>query len=141
MGFIKLNRYGDASGCVFDVDAVVHNARSTFANVKVVPGDQLALSAERAAAAGAADLVVQTLRRNQQNLGPAYIFEFSDDGNETIQGRARRYDVTFLYAHPLTELSRQRLLAFLKSLGPGRIEESAGNITQPAGSAAAGEPS
>ena len=53
MGFIKLNRYGDPSGSVFDVEAVVCKARETFTGVNVLLGDQLAFSAERAAAVGA----------------------------------------------------------------------------------------
>lgn len=128
MGFIKLNRYDDPSGCVFDPASVLAKAREAFANVQVLPGDQLALSAQRAAAGRAADRVVQTLRRNQQEYGPAYAFEIGCEGPETIHGRARRYDVTFLFADPLDEAWRLRLLAFLQSLGPGKIEEATGTL-------------
>src|SRR5207302_6867209 len=117
MGFMKLNRSGDPSGCVFDAAAVVEKARQTFPGVHVLPGDQLALAAERAAAMDAADHVVRTLRRNQEDYGPAYAFEIGIEGPGTIQGRARRYDVTFLFADPLAEEWRQRLLAFLQGLG------------------------
>jgi hypothetical protein len=130
MGFIKLNRYGNLSGSVFDPGAVVEKVRATFADVRVVPGDQLALSAERAAALGAADHVVRTLRRNQQDFGPAFAFAIGIEGPGTIQGRARRYDVTFLFADPLTEEWRQRLLAFIHSLGPGRIEETTEDVAR-----------
>jgi len=129
MDFIKLNRYGDPCGCVFDPTEVVEKARQAFAGVQVLPGDPLALSVERAATLGAADHVVRTLRQNQQEYGPARAFEISIDGKDMIQGRARRYDVTFLFADPLAEEWRQRLLEFLQSLGPGRIEEAADHIT------------
>jgi hypothetical protein len=128
MGFIKLNRYGDPSGCVFDAAAVVEKARQTFPGAQVLPGDPLALSAERAAALGAADHVVRTLRHNQQEYGPACAFEITIEGGETIQGRARRYDVTFLFADSLAEEWRQRLLKFLQTLGAGRIEEATDHV-------------
>src|SRR2546428_108835 len=124
MGFIKLSRYGDPSGCVFDPGAVVQKLRETFADMNVLPGDQLALSSDRAAASGAADHVVRTLRQNQQDYGPAYAFEIDIDGLGTIQGRAHRYDVTFLFTDLLAEEWRQRLRVFLQGLGPGSIEEA-----------------
>jgi hypothetical protein len=130
MGFMRLNRYGDPSGCVFDAAAVVEKARETLPGVRVLPGDPLALAAERAAALGAADHVVRTLRRNQQDYGPAYAFEIDTEGPGTIQGRARRYDVTFLFADPLAEEWRQRLLDFLQGLGAGRIEEAVDNVAK-----------
>src|SRR5580693_565414 len=122
MGFITLNRHGDPSGCVFDPASVVEKARQTFPGVTILSGDQLASSVERAVAAGAADHVVRTLRRNQQEYGPAYAFEIATDGTGTIQGRARRYDVTFLFPDSLPEPWRQRLLDRLRGLGPGRLE-------------------
>lgn len=130
MGFIKLNRYGDPSHSVFDAAAVVEKARQTFPDVQVLPGDQLALSAERADAQGAADHVVRTLRRNQQEYGPAIAFEIGIEGGETIQGRARRYDVTFLFPVSLPALWRQRLFDFLYGLGAGRIEEAADSVAK-----------
>ena len=130
MGFMKLNRYGDPSGCVFDAAAVVEKARQTFPDVQVLPGDPLALAAERAVDLGAADHVVRTLRRNQQDYGPACAFEIGIEGGGTIQGRARRYDVTFLFADPLAKEWHQRLLAFLQSLGAGRIEEAVDNVAK-----------
>jgi hypothetical protein len=123
MGFIKVNRYGDPRALPFDPAAVVEKACQQFTDVKVLSGDQLALAAEKAAAMGAADHVVRTLRRNQQDYGPAFAFEFCTDDGKTIQGRARRFDVTFLFADPLPEEWRQRLLAFVQGLGGGRIEE------------------
>jgi hypothetical protein len=128
MGFIKLNRYGDPSGGIFDAHAVVDKVRETFPSVTILSGDQLALSAERAASLGAADHVIRTLRRNQQEYGPAYAFEIDIPGGGTIQGRARRYDVTFLFADPLAEEWRQRLLGFLQSLAPGKIECSSNDV-------------
>lgn len=130
MSFIKLNRYGEPSGGVFDAAAVVEKARETFPEVEVLPGDQLALSAERAAAEGAAEQVVRTLRRNQQDYGPAYAFTIIAEGGEAIQGRARRYDVTFLFSDALSVKWRQRLLDFLKSLGAGRIEQAADSVAK-----------
>ena len=130
MGILKLNRYGDPNGCVFDAAAVVEKARQLCPGVRVLPGDPLALSAERATEMGAAEHVVRTLRRNQQDYGPACAFEIATDGGETIQGRARRYDVTFLFADSLPEEWRERLLAFLRVLGAGRIEEAGGNAAK-----------
>ena len=130
MGFIKLNRYGDPSGCVFDAAAVVEEARQAFSGLQVLPGDPLALAAERAADMDAADHVVRTLRRNQQDYGPAIAFEIGIEGRGTIQGRARRYDVTFLFADPLPEQWHERLFAFLQGLGAGRIEEAVDNVAQ-----------
>lgn len=125
MGFIKLNRYGDPSGSVFDAAAVADKARQAFPNARILAGDQLALSAEKAAANGAPEHVIRTLQRNQQQFGPAFAFEIEIEGGETIQGRARRYDVTFLFTDSLAEQWRQRLLSFLQGLGGGRIEETA----------------
>jgi hypothetical protein len=130
MGFMKLNRFDDPSGCVFDAAAVVEKARQTFPGVQVLPGDPLALAAERAAAMDAADHVVRTLRRNQQDYGPACAFKIGIEGGGTIDGRARRYDVTFLFADSLAEEWRQRLLAFLQGLGAGRIEEAVDNVAK-----------
>ena len=130
MGFIKLNRYGDPSGSDFDAAAVVEKARQTFPDVRVLPGDPLALAAERAEAQGAADHVVRTLRRNQQDYGPACAFEIGVEGGETIQGRARRCDVTFLFADSLAEKWRKRIRDFLQGLGAGRIEEAADSVAK-----------
>src|SRR5207253_308278 len=44
------------------------------------------LSAERAAAAGAPEHVVKTLRKNQQEYGPAFAFEIDANGGGIIQG-------------------------------------------------------
>jgi hypothetical protein len=125
MGFIKLNRYGDPSGSTFDPEAVVKKVCESFAGVKVLPGDQLTLTADRAAAYGAADHVVKTLRRNEQAYGPAYAFEIGIPGGGAVEGRARRYDVSFLFPDPLAEEWQARLMSFLRSLGQGRIEMSA----------------
>jgi hypothetical protein len=128
MAFLKLNRYGDPGRGDFDPAAVIEKACQTFTDVHVLPGDALAMSAERASALGAADHVVRTLRRNQQEFGPAYAFEIAIEGGGTIHGRARRYDVTFLFPDPLSEEWHERLLAFLQGLGAGRIEESVNNV-------------
>jgi hypothetical protein len=125
MGFIKLNRFGDPSDCVFDAAAVAEKVRQSFPHVRLLPGDPLAQSVECAAASGAPEHVVATLRRNQREYGPAGVFEIGIEGRETIEGRVRRYDVTFLFADPLTDEWRQRLLDFLRGLGAGRIEEAA----------------
>lgn len=130
MGFMKLNRYGEPSGSVFDAAAVVEKARQSFPGVRVLPGDPLALAADRAADLGAADHVVRTLRRNQQDYGPACEFEMSIEGGGTIEGRVRRYAVTFLFADPLAEEWRERILAFLQRLGAGRIEEAADHVAK-----------
>jgi hypothetical protein len=130
MGFIKLDRFGDPRGSEFDAAAVVEAARGTFTDVRVLPGDQLALSAEQAAVSGAPDHVVRALQRNQREYGPAYSFEIIVDGGRIIQGRARRYDVTFLFADPLPHELRERLLAFLRTLGEGRVEESQERIAK-----------
>ena len=123
MGFIKLNRFGDPCGGFFDAATVVEKARQTFPDVKVLSGDPLSLSADRAAAQGAADHIVRTLRRNQQDYSPACAFEIGIEEGGTIQGRARRYDVTFLFEDSLGEEWHQQLFVFLQSLGTGRIEE------------------
>jgi hypothetical protein len=81
------------------------------------------LSTERAAKAAAPEHVVRTLRRNQQEYGPAYVFAIGGSGQGPIQGRVRRYDVTFSFADSLTDEWRWRLRAFLDSLGPGKIEQ------------------
>ncbi len=78
MGFIKLNRFGDPAGSGFDVEAVIARVRQTFADATVLPGDQLALSADRATLAGAAEHVVRALRRNQQEYGPRLCVRDSD---------------------------------------------------------------
>ena len=129
---MTLNRYGDPSGAVFDAEALVEKVCQTFAGVNVLPGDQLALSADRAAALGAADHVVKTLRRNQNDYGPACAFEIHLPDGGTIQGNARRHDVTFLFNDTLAEEWRQRLRTFLQSLGPGRIELSAADVANKA---------
>lgn len=132
MDFIELNRLGDPNGSVFDAPTVIEKVRQAFPGVRVLAGDPLVLAAERAAAMGAAGHVVSTLRRNQQEYGPACAFEIDIEGGGTIQGRVRRYDVTFLFDDSLAELWRQRILAFLRSLGAGRIEEAVDNVAKPA---------
>jgi hypothetical protein len=122
MGFLKLNRYGHASGMVFEPDLVITKLQATFPEVRVFPGDQLAAAADRAAAAGAAEHVVQSLRRNQESHGPAFAFEIPMPGGGLIEGRARRHDVTFLFSDPLAVNWHRRLLAFLQGLGPGTLE-------------------
>jgi hypothetical protein len=122
MGFLKLNRFGDPGGAVFEPAKIIDKVRKSFAGAKIVPADQLAESAEHAAAAGAADHVVQTLRRNQQAYGPSFAFEIPLEGGSMIQGRARRFDVTFLFSEPLPQHWHDRLLAFLQDLGHGKLE-------------------
>ncbi len=130
MAYIKLNRYGDSGAGVFDVATTAEKVRETFVDVRFLPGDQLALSAERAIAQGAPAHIVGTLRRNQQEYGPAHAFEITTAAGDKIQGRLRRYDITFLSADPLPEEWRRRLLTFLKDLGPGRIEEGANDVSE-----------
>ncbi len=130
MDFIELNRFGDPNGSVFDAPAVIEKVRQAFPGVRVLAGDPLALAAERAAATGAAGHVVRTLRRNQQEYGPACAFEIDIEGGGTIQGRARRYDVTFLFDESLAEEWRQRLRSFLQGLGAGRIEVAVDNVAK-----------
>jgi hypothetical protein len=130
VGFIKLNRFGDPSGCSFDPAVIAEKARQAFPNTQILPGDQLALSAERAAANGAPEHVIRTLQRNQQEYGPAYSFEIGIDGGGTIQGRARRYDVTFLFPDTVGDVWRQRLLSFLQGLGSGQIEGAVGKFAE-----------
>ena len=125
MSYMKLNRYGDPTSEVFDPAAVIEKARQAFPDVQVMPGDQLALAADRAEAAGAAEHVVRTLRRNQQEFGPAFSFEIGIGGGKVIQGRARRYDVTLLFPESLSGEWRQQVSDFLRGLGAGRIEEAA----------------
>jgi len=122
MGFLKLNRYGDPTGVVFDPEAIIEKVRRDFAGVEILPGDQLALSAKNAASAGVAEHVVKALDRNQKSYGPAYAFEIPIKGHSPIQGRARRFDVTFIFAEPLPSDWRNRLMAFLQELGPGKLE-------------------
>lgn len=124
MGFLKLNVYGHPSGATFDPDAVIQRVKEAFPDTTVLPGDQLALGVERAEALGAADHVIETLRRNRKAQGPAYAFETPIPGGGLIRGRARRYDVTFLYDAPLPEELRTRLIEFLRSLGVGKLEAS-----------------
>jgi hypothetical protein len=124
MGFLKLNVYGHPSGAVFDPDRVIQKVKERFPETKVVPGDQLALSAERAAAGGAADQVVATLRRTAQSYGPAYAFEIPIPGGRSIHGRARRYDISLLFDDPLPEELRSRFIEWLKSFGVGKLEAS-----------------
>ncbi len=70
------------------------------------------------------------MRRNQQEYGPAVAFEIGIDGSAMIQGRARRYDATFLFGDPLPEPWRERLLAFLQGPGAGRIEQAVDNLAK-----------
>ena len=123
-GFLKLNAYGHPRGAVFDPDFVIQNVKERFPETTVMPGDQLALSAKRAAAEGAADQVVATLRRNAQAYGPAYAFEIPFPGGRSIHGRARRYDVTLSFDEPLPEELQNCLIAWLRSLGVGQLEAS-----------------
>lgn len=132
MGFIKLNRFNDPSGATFDAVAVVEQVSQSFPEARILSGDPLSIAAERAATLGAADHVIQTLRQNEQAYGPAREFEINSGDGTTIRGRARRYDVTLLFDEPLADKWRQRLLKFLNSLGPGRIETASEGVGQPA---------
>jgi len=124
MAFMELNRFKDLDAGVFDPGLIIEQLRMAFPTVRVLPGDQLALQAQRAEEFGAADLVVRTLRRNQQEYGPAYAFEISADGAQNIRGTARRYDVTFLFDHALSEAWHERLLSFLRTLGAGEVNDT-----------------
>lgn len=125
MKFIKLNRFGDPSGCLFDPIEVAEKARRTFPNTRILPGDPLTLCIERAIATGAPEHIVRTLQRNQQEYGPACSFEINIENGERIQGRARRYDVTFLFSDEIADTWHGRLMEFLEGLGAGRIEGAA----------------
>src|SRR5207253_570626 len=124
MGFLRLNLYGHPSGAVFDPDMVLQRVQEEFPEAVVLPGDQLTLAAERAQAQGAASHVAETLRRNAHSYGPARAFRLPVPAGGTVQGRVRRYDVAFLYDHPLAEELKHRILAFLRALGIGRLEAS-----------------
>jgi hypothetical protein len=129
MGFMTHNRFGDPSLGMFDPATTVDQLRAAFPEIRLLPGDQLALSADRAEAGGFPDLIVRTLRRNQQEYGPAYAFEIDLPEQRKIRGNARRYDVTFLFDDSLDEDWRQRLSDFLHSLGGGRREGAAAQIS------------
>jgi hypothetical protein len=124
MGFLKLNVYGHPLGASLDPDQVIQKVTESFPEARVVPGDQLTLSAERATAEGAADHVVATLRHNAQSYGPAYAFEIPLPDGRSIQGRVRRYDVALLFDEPLPEELRSRFIDWLKSFGVGQVEAS-----------------
>jgi hypothetical protein len=134
MPYLGLRLYRHPSGAVLDPAAVIQKLQKSFPEATLVPGDQLALRAERAEAflgnelranpEGPGRTVVETLRRNAREFGPAYAFEIPLACGQKIRGTARRFDVTFLLDQPFPDDVRQRLLAFLQSFGVGWIEAS-----------------
>jgi hypothetical protein len=122
MDFVKLNRYAHPSGAVFEPQTVVEKMKEKFPDSNILPGDQLALSAERAARLGAAGPVVEKLRKNAQTYGPAFALEIPIPGGGMVQARARRYDVTFLFDTNIPKNLRDVLISFLQSLGEGQLE-------------------
>lgn len=131
MEFLDLNLYRHPSGVAFDPAAVIEKVKGSFPEAILLPGDQLAKRAEHAESVAGrlgldtAPIIVETLRRNARAYGPAYAFQIPQPGGKPpIQGLARSVNVQFLFEEPLPEETRNRLIAFLRSLGVGRLEAS-----------------
>lgn len=136
MPFLELDLYEHPSGEAFKPEEVIQKLRAAFPEATVLPGDQLALRAQRAEAKAhllspqSASVIVETLWRNARQLGPAYAFEIPTTAGCRVRGNARRYNVTFLSEGPLSPALHERILAFLKSLGAGWIRASTNDERQ-----------
>jgi hypothetical protein len=140
MGFIKLNLYRHGSGATLDPKEAARYLQGFFPEAAFKTGDQLALRAQDAESQfadelrdnpeGPARIVVETLWRNTKEFGPAYAFELPLGPATNLRGTVRRYDITFLFEEPLSAELQDRILAFLKSFGVGRLEIAPGATRQ-----------
>jgi len=134
VGFINLNLYQHPSGVAFDPAKVIRKAEAFFPEAVFEPGDFAAAEVQRAETrlaeelrkdpTGPASKVLASLRRKAQSYGPNYVFRIPLEQGGTVDGLVRSVGVQFLYKEPLPEPVRQRLIAFLRSLGVGRLQAS-----------------
>jgi hypothetical protein len=134
MGFLNLNLYGHPSEVAFDPCKVIAKAKEWFPEAQFVPGDQATeevsrvqanfAEALRNAPTGPESKVVASLRRKAESYGPNYAFTIPMSTGQSIRGLARSVEVSFLFEKPLPSETRQRLVAFLTSLGVGFLRAS-----------------
>lgn len=134
MAFIILDLNESEGATELDPRQAVSKLQDWFPEAAVLPGDQLARSVEHAEAffteelsksvSGPETRVVESLRRKASRYGPSFAFRIPVDSSKSIQGSARRVDITFNYDDPLPDPVRERLVEFLKTFGVGRIERS-----------------
>jgi hypothetical protein len=136
MAFLMLNLYGDETHAELDTAEAVRQLQNQFDDASISPHDPLNQSAERAETffaealrlrpGGPERTVVETLRRNASQYGPALAFTIPVRPNKSVLGSVRRTDITFNFSEPLPLGLESRLVDYLKSFGVGRIERSSG---------------
>jgi hypothetical protein len=134
MAYLVLSLYQHPSGASFNPEAVIEKAKAFFPEATFVPGDRSTAEVQfaesffarelQAKPEGSARKVVESLRRKAKTYGPTYAFRIPVAEGGEIRGLARRVTVEFLFDDSLPEPMRRRLLAFLRSLGAGRLQAS-----------------
>jgi hypothetical protein len=127
---LSLHRHG--SGVAFDPQKVIVKARAWFPEADFLPGDKAAEEVHRAETlfaeelrqnpAGPGSSVIASLRRRAYSFGPAFAFRIPQTGQDPVRATARGSGVHFVFDEPITEVLRDRILGFLRSLGIGRLE-------------------
>jgi hypothetical protein len=123
MSYIYINLFSQRDRAQLNPDEVIVRVREHFPEAIVLPGDQLAFSAQRAEknldlTNPANRAVVQKLWRDSQQLGPAYAFHIPARPGPRIEGVIKRYQADFHSDAPFPEGMRARVFAFLGSLIP-----------------------
>jgi hypothetical protein len=134
VSFIILDLNESEGRAELDPHQAILRLQDWFPGATVLPGDQLTQSVERAESFFGAlqsdrmsdpeKRVVESLRRKAHRYGPALAFQIPVDSGRSIQGSARRVDITFNYDDPLPDPLRDRVVEYLKTFGVGRIERS-----------------
>lgn len=104
-------------------DEAVVRLQEHFPEAIILPGDQLARSAQRAerqldSANAAHRAVVAKLWWDAQHSGPAYAFFLPAGVEPRVDGVIKRYQADFHSDTPVSEPLRARIVAFLRSLIP-----------------------
>ncbi len=107
MAYLSVNLFDYRDQAQLDPDEAVVRLQEKFPEAIVLPGDQLALSARRAEqnvdqSNSAERAVVQKLRWDAQNLGPAYAFYIPCGPGARIDGVLKRYQADFDSEAPFT---------------------------------------
>jgi hypothetical protein len=127
--YINLSRHGPVVR--LDPDEAIIRLQELFPEAIVLPGDQLALAAQRTEqrlgqSEAANRAVIQKLWWDAQHSGPAYAFYVPPGAEPRIEGVIKRYQADFHSEAPLSSAMRARIVAFLRSLIPAGVAINVG---------------
>jgi hypothetical protein len=123
MSYIYINLSHQGTAAQLNPDEAIIRLQEHFPEAIVLPGDQLALGAQRTEQRldpnRAADrAVVQKLWWDAQHSGPAYAFYIPAGTEPRIEGVIKRYQSDFQSDASVSPTMRARIVAFLRSLIP-----------------------